>query len=119
MCDLRAVAKISARRSQRAAPNLSLAAMKSATSIFAALTFSLLASACGGGEYVKKSEEFAEKACACKDAKCATEVTKEQADWLSKNAETASKLSSGDAEKVAAAATKMGECVTKLATAGM
>ena len=105
--------------SQPGAARLSLSAMKSATRIFAALSLSLLASACGGGEYVKKAEEFAEKACACKDAACATDVTKEQATWLSENAETAAKLSSGDAEKVAAATTKMTECVTKLATSGM
>ncbi len=69
-----------------------------------------------GAEYVKKMEEFSEKACACKDTDCATKVTTEQADWLSKNAETAAKLKPEDAEKITAATTKMGECVTKLAT---
>lgn len=70
----------------------------------------------GGGEYVKKMEEFADKTCACKDADCTVKVTKEQADWLAANAEKATKLSSGDAEKVTAAATKMTECATKIAT---
>ncbi len=70
----------------------------------------------GGGEYVKKVEEFATKACECKDAECTTKVAKEQADWLTKNAETASKLKPEDAEKITAAGKKMAECVTKIAT---
>ncbi|MEM6996648.1 MAG: hypothetical protein AAF721_39455 [Myxococcota bacterium] len=70
----------------------------------------------GGAEYVKKVEEFTEKACACKDIDCTTKVAKEQADWITKNAETASKLKPEDAEKITAAATKMGECVTKIGT---
>lgn len=72
----------------------------------------------GGGEYVKKMESFAEQACACKDTACATKVSQEQADWLSKNAATAAKLDAKDAEKIGAATTKMSECVTKLATGG-
>lgn len=71
----------------------------------------------GGAEYVKKVEEFATKACECKDAACATKVTTEQADWLAKNAEQAAKLEPEDAEKIGAATTKMTGCVTKLATA--
>ena len=71
-----------------------------------------------GAEYVKKMEEFSEKACACKDTDCATKVTTEQADWLSKNDEAAAKLEADDAEKITAATSKMTECVTKLATAG-
>ena len=44
--------------------------MKHAHLVLAAAT-ALFASACdsGGGEYVKKMEEFAEQACACKDAR--------------------------------------------------
>lgn len=71
-----------------------------------------------GADYVKKMEEFSEKACACKDTDCVTKVTTEQADWLTKNAETAAKLDPDDAEKITAATSKMTECVTKLATAG-
>ena len=83
-----------------------------------ALVFSFGLVACdgGGGEYVKKMEEFADQACACKDSECTTKVAKDQADWLSANAEKAAKLSSDDAEKVTAAGTKMAECVTKIAT---
>jgi len=84
--------------------------------LLAAISLSTLA--CGGGEYVKKMEEFATSACACKDTACVTKVSQEQADWLSKNADKAAKLSSGDAEKVAASGTKMAECVTKIATGG-
>ena len=80
------------------------------------LCASALTACDGGGEYVKKMEEFADKACACKDAECTTTIAKEQADWLSANADKASKLSSDDAEKVGAAGTKMAECVTKIAT---
>lgn len=82
--------------------------------------FAILTAACdsGGGEYVKKMEEFATKACECKDAACATKVSQEQADWLSKNAATAAKLSADDATKITAAGTKLAECMTKAATAG-
>jgi hypothetical protein len=83
-----------------------------------ALALPLVACDSGGAEYVKKMEEFAEKACACKDAACATKVTQEQADWLSKNAETAAKLDTDDGEKITAAATKMTDCVTKAASGG-
>lgn len=86
---------------------------------FAVATFlPLLACDSGGGEYVKKMEEFAEKACACKDAACATKVSQEQADWLTKNAQTAAKLDAKDVEKIGAATTKMTGCVTKVATGG-
>lgn len=81
-----------------------------------ACTFTLTACDSGGAEYVKKMEEFAEQACACKDAECTTKVAKEQADWLSANAEKAAKLEAEDAEKVTAAGTKMAECTTKIAT---
>ena len=70
----------------------------------------------GGGEYVKKAEEFSKKACECKDIKCTQKVSEEQTAWLSKNAESAGKLSTDDAEKVAAAGTKMADCISKLAT---
>jgi len=63
-------------------------------------------------------DEFSAAACACKDSACITKVSQEQADWLSKNAALASKLDAKDAEKITAAATKMGECVTKIATGG-
>jgi len=81
-----------------------------------ACSFALSACDSGGGEYVKKMEEFAEKACACEDAECTTKVAQEQADWLSANAEKASKLEAEDAEKVTAASTKLAECTTKIAT---
>jgi hypothetical protein len=80
------------------------------------LCASALTACDGGGEYVKHMEEFAEKTCACKDAECTTKVAKEQADWLTANADKAAKLSSDDAEKVGAAGTKMAECATKIAT---
>jgi hypothetical protein len=77
----------------------------------------LIACDSGGAEYVKKMEEFATKACECKDTECTTKVSKEQADWLTANTDKASKLSADDAEKVAAAGTKMADCITKQATA--
>ena len=86
--------------------------------VLAAIALPTLACDSGGGEYVKKTEEFATQACACKDTACATKVSQEQADWLSKNAALAAKLDAKDAEKVGAATTKMAECVTKVATGG-
>jgi hypothetical protein len=92
--------------------------MRSAAKILGLLSLATLAAACdsGGAEYVKAMDGFAEKACACKDAECITTVSKEQADWLTKNAETAAKLEAEDAEKITAAGTKMAECATKIAT---
>jgi len=86
--------------------------------LVAAIALPTLACDSGGGEYVKKMEEFATQACACKDAACVTKVSQEQADWLSKNAATAAKLDAKDAEKIGASTTKMSECVTKIATGG-
>ncbi|HZI44972.1 MAG TPA: hypothetical protein VFD53_07125 [Ilumatobacter sp.] len=88
------------------------------TLVLLVAAFVPLACDSAGADYVKKVEEFADQACACKDAACATKVSQEQADWLSKNAATASKLSADDAEKIGAATTKMTECVTKTATGG-
>lgn len=79
-------------------------------------TFALSACDSGGAEYAKKVGEFADKACACKDSDCTTKVAKEQADWLTANAEKASKLSSEDAEAVTASSTKLAECTTKIIT---
>ncbi len=92
--------------------------MKRIQLILAAAFLPMLACDSGGGEYVKKMEEFATAACACKDAACVTKVSQESADWLTKNSALASKLSSSDAEKVGAATTKMADCVTKAATGG-
>jgi hypothetical protein len=91
--------------------------MKHAHLVLAAAT-ALFASACdsGGGEYVKKMEEFAEQACACKDAACATKVAQDQADWLGKNTALASKLDAKDAEKIGAATQKMADCTVKIST---
>lgn len=89
--------------------------MKRLHAILLAACLPTLACDSGGGEYVKKMEEFAEQACACKDAACATKVSTEQADWLSKNAATAAKLDAKDAEKIGAATTKMAGCLTKAA----
>ncbi len=86
--------------------------------LVAALALPTLACDSGGGEYVKKMDEFSTQACACKDAACATKVSQEQADWLSKNAQLAAKLDAKDAEKVGAATTKMAGCITKIATGG-
>ena len=78
--------------------------------------FALSACDSGGAEYVKKMDDFAAEACACKDAECTTKVAKAQADWLSANADKATKLDAEDAEKVTASGTKMAECTTKIAT---
>ena len=86
------------------------------TTVLALFALPLVACDSGGAEYVKKMEEFSEQACACKDAECTTKVAKDQADWLTKNTEQASKIKPEDAEKISAAGTKMAECVTKIAT---
>lgn len=80
------------------------------------LTAATIACDSAGAEYVKQMETSADKVCACKDLDCTAKASKEQADWLAKNAEAATKLSADDAKKVADAGTKMGACMTKLAT---
>lgn len=92
--------------------------MQRILTLVAAVSLPLLACDSGGGEYVKKMEEFATAACACKDAACVTKVSQDSADWLSKNAALAAKVDAKDAEKIGAATTKMTECVTKISTAG-
>ncbi|MBV1860131.1 MAG: hypothetical protein KUG77_17085 [Nannocystaceae bacterium] len=79
-------------------------------------TFALSACDSGGAEYAKKMGEFTDQSCACKDTDCIAKVAKAQADWLTANAEKASKLSSEDAEAVTAAGTKLAECTTKIMT---
>lgn len=81
----------------------------------AAIALPTLACDSGGSEYVEKMDEFATRACACKDAACATKVSQEQADWLSKNAALAAKLDASDAEKISASTTKMAERMTSAA----
>ena len=95
--------------------------MKTTAKILGLLSFSFTLAACdsGGAEYVKAMEDFADKACACKDAECTTKVTKESAEWLAANTEKASKLDAKDAEKVGAATTKMTKCMTEAATAAV
>jgi hypothetical protein len=94
--------------------------MKQVKMMFGVLaTFGLVA-ACdsGGGEYVKKQEEFATKVCECKDMDCVQKVQQEQADWATKNASTATSTNEKDAEKMAESAKKMADCIQKVAGGG-
>lgn len=84
--------------------------------LLAAFTMPTIGCDSGGGEYVKKMEEFSTTMCACKDAACVTKTSADNAEWLSKNAALAAKMDAKDAEKITAATTKMTECATKIAT---
>jgi hypothetical protein len=70
---------------------------------------------CGGEEATKAYEALAEKGCACKDSKCIGDVSKERADWATKNKDTSG--SEEQAKRIAAALTKFGECTTKITMA--
>ena len=50
-----------------------------------AIMFVGLAGGCSGNKLVKAQEEFATKACACKDIACVKALQKEQAAWVAKN----------------------------------
>lgn len=65
-----------------------------------------LATATGCSDASKEIEKFADRACACKDAECATKVAEEFAAWAKKN-----KDASGDEEKAAKAAERMATCM--------
>lgn len=57
----------------------------------------------------KKLDEFADRACACKDADCAKKVEDDFQKWLSDN-----KDATGDEEKAKTSATRMMSCLMKV-----
>lgn len=77
---------------------------------------SLLTVGCGKNKVVATAEEFAAKACACKDAKCAEEVTKE---FASKAEDSKDAMGTeADMKAITAAGEKAMGCIMKLAPAG-
>ena len=92
--------------------------MKNLTMVIGVLALGglLLLGGCGKSELVKSFEDLADKACKCKDAKCATDVTKEFLKISSENKDK--KVTKGDAEKIEAASKKYAECVAKASAAG-
>jgi hypothetical protein len=56
----------------------------------------------------KKLDEFADRACACKDAECAKKVQEEFTKWISDNKEA-----KGDEDKAAKSFARMSTCVAK------
>jgi hypothetical protein len=77
---------------------------------------SLLTVGCGKNKVVATAEEFATKACACKDAKCAEDVTKE---FATKAEESKDAMGTeADMKAIAAAGEKAMGCIMKLAPAG-
>ncbi|HTL34445.1 MAG TPA: hypothetical protein VL326_15060, partial [Kofleriaceae bacterium] len=67
-------------------------------------------------EALKKMGELADKMCACKDAKCAQDVSDEMTKWgqeMSKEMKDPPKMSEADTEKAQAIGMRMGECMTK------
>ena len=82
------------------------------------ITAVLFLAGCGKNKSVLAMEEFAEKTCACKDAKCLADLSKDQA-AMTKATQENPPTSEGDAKAYAAASTKMVECQTKIAMSGM
>ena len=77
--------------------------MKILSTLF--IVFSL-ATAAGCSDASKDIEKFADRACACKDAACADKVAADFGAWAKKN-----KDATGDQEKAAKAAERMGKCL--------
>jgi hypothetical protein len=76
----------------------------------------------GAGEAIAKMEEFANKMCACKDAKCAQGVSDEMTKWGSEEAKKSDKAemkySDEEQKKLATATEKMTKCMTTAMTPG-
>jgi hypothetical protein len=63
-----------------------------------------------------KMQEFADKMCACKDAKCAQDVSDEMTKWgqeMSKEMDEPPKMSEEDTEKAMNIGKRMGDCMVK------
>jgi hypothetical protein len=56
----------------------------------------------------KKLDEFADRACACKDAECAKKVEEDFTKWLADN-----KDATGDEDKAKKSAARMATCIAK------
>jgi hypothetical protein len=68
----------------------------------------------GAGEAMAKMSEFKNEMCACKDAKCAQEVSDKMTKWSqeqSKNQKEPPKMSEEDTKKAAAIGEEMGKCM--------
>jgi hypothetical protein len=82
--------------------------LKTLGAIFAVSALVGLGSGCGS-DLVKKMDELADEACACKDKACAEKVNQKIEDAL-KGAKEPSKA---DTEKIMKAMAKTGECLAK------
>lgn len=72
-----------------------------------AIIFGLVVAAAAGCHDASKDiEKFADRACACKDAKCSDAVLDDFAKWAKDN-----KNARGDQDKAAKAAERIGKCV--------
>jgi hypothetical protein len=79
--------------------------MRSNRVIVGFVTSLLLAAGIAGCTANKEIEKFADKACACADKECATNVANEVADWLLKN-----QNARGDEDKAKQDFERMGKC---------
>lgn len=75
-------------------------------------------SACGKNKMVEVAENYEKEACACKDAKCATDATQKFSAETTKNASSVP-TSGGDAEAYSKAVQNATACVTKAAMSGV
>lgn len=67
-------------------------------------------------EAIQKMQEFTDKMCACKDAKCAQDVSDEMTKWaqeMAKEQQDPPKMSEDEMKKATEIGTRMGECMTK------
>ncbi len=82
-----------------------------------ALTAAMFLGGCGkADEAVKELEALKTKACACKDAECASKVQEDFGKWAEKHKST--KGSSDQAAKIGKISEGMMECMTKAMGAG-
>jgi hypothetical protein len=76
----------------------------------------------GSKQALAKMKEFADKLCACHDAKCAQDVTDEMTKWsqeMAKDSQEPPKMSDEEMKQATDIGQRMGECMTKAMGAGL
>jgi len=82
-----------------------------------ALVLGGLTASCGGGDPLKKLEEFADRMCKCEDQACVKSVNSDMVDWMKTNADRAPEPSDADKEKAKALMERMLKCANQASMA--
>jgi hypothetical protein len=90
--------------------------MKSIKMVFALCVGSMMLAGCGPSKALQSAEQYEKDACACKDAKCATDATTKYGE---RQKDVAASMKSDEAEAITKHATAASECVMKVSMAGV